>query len=255
MIILLLRGSSIVILNYELTYPQKHFSIRIGSLRDWNSSYPFSMVVVGERQGLRTGRPLLWRFFFIDKSRTPSVIKECEKRKSIWFNVKFRLVYHQSIGFILNEQLGYRCFKFTLPWSLGAVGGLLIVRSRGASWSAMSSLLRTGFWLCAGPATVATGLEDAGAPESEGEFGRLWSEGGWKSERLSWGGLVFEVYSAANCRIILWRISRATTGMCGSEKFGTSEETKSCNLMQIYECSQLPNIFVVWKCFSAFPEP
>lgn len=215
------------------------------------------MVVVGERQGLRTGRPLLWRFFFIDKSRTPSVIKECEKRKGIWFNVKFRLVYHQCTGFILNELLGYKCFKFTLPWSLGTVGVFLIVRSRGASWSAMSSLLRTGFWLCAGPATVATGLEDAGAPESEGEFGRLWSEWGWKSERLSWGGLVFEVYSAANCRIILWRISRATTGMCGSEKFGTSEETKSCNLiqkkrtpLQIYERSQL-NIYNHFCCLTS----
>ena len=36
--------------------------------------------------------------------------------------------------------------------------------------------------------------------------------------------LVFEVYSEANWRIILCMISRATTGMCGSEKLGTSEE-------------------------------
>lgn len=67
-------------------------------------------------------------------------------------------------------------FKFTLPWSLGTARGFLMVRSRGASWSAMRSLLRTGFWLCAGPATVATGLVEGGAPESKGGFGRLWSE-------------------------------------------------------------------------------
>ncbi len=116
--------------------------------------------------------------------------------------------------------------KFTLPWSLGTARGFLMVRSRGASWSAMRSLLRTGFWLCAGPATVAAGPVEGGAPESKGGVDRLWSEWGCESEQLSWGELVFEVYSAANCRIILWRISRATTGMWGSEKFGTSERKK-----------------------------
>ena len=66
--------------------------------------------------------------------------------------------------------------EFTLPWSAGAARGFLMVRSRGASWSAMRSLLRTGFWLCAGPATMGAGLVEGGAPESNGGVGRLWSE-------------------------------------------------------------------------------
>lgn len=113
---------------------------------------------------------------------------------------------------------------FTLPCSLGSATGFLMVRSRGASWSAIRSLLRTGFWLCAGPVSVAAGLVAGGTPESKGGVDRLWSEWGWESEQLTWGELVFEVYSAANCLIIFWRISRATTGICGSEKFGTSRK-------------------------------
>lgn len=113
-------------------------------------------------------------------------------------------------------------FSITVPWSHGSGGGFLMVRSRGTSWSAMRSLLRTGFWFCADPVRAGAGLPVAGAPVSKGGAGRLWSVWGWDSEQLSWGELVFEVYSAANFRIIFWRISRATTGMCGSEKFGTS---------------------------------
>lgn len=113
-----------------------------------------------------------------------------------------------------------------------------MVRSRGASWSAMRSLLRTGFWLCAGPATTGAGLVEGGAPESNGGVGRLWSGCGWESEQVSWGELVFEVYSSANCRIILWRISRATTGMCGSEKFGTSEKEKNMEVITI-KCAHI----------------
>lgn len=48
------------------------------------------------------------------------------------------------------------------------------MRSRGASWSAMRSLLRTGFWLCAG--LEAAALEEGGAPESKDGLVRLWSE-------------------------------------------------------------------------------
>lgn len=113
--------------------------------------------------------------------------------------------------------------KIIVPWLQGTATGFLTVRSRGASWSAMRSLLRTGLWLCAG---LAPTLLEEGAPKSKDGLGRLWSEWGWVSEGLSWGELVFEVYSAANCRIILWSISRATTGMWGSEKFGTSEGEK-----------------------------
>lgn len=48
-----------------------------------------------------------------------------------------------------------------------------MVRSRGASWTAMRSLLRTGLWLRVGRETVVAGLGGGGAPEREEAFGRL----------------------------------------------------------------------------------
>ncbi len=111
------------------------------------------------------------------------------------------------------------------PCSLGSVSGFLMVRSSGESWSAMRSLLRTGF--CAEAAAPVPGVEASGS--SEGAFGRLWSlvplgwDWGWGT---SWVELVFEVYSAANCRIIRCMISRATRGMWGSVNLGRSAEGK-----------------------------
>lgn len=133
----------------------------------------------------------------------------------------------------------------------------LTVRSSGPSWSAMRSLLRTGFCaeaavvippvtpllttvplgLRAGPGTGegdeeeaddGGGLGAALGPDGErgardAALGRLWSfmmplgSGG-----SSW--VVFEVYSAANWRIIRCIISRATRGMWGSVKLGRSVE-------------------------------
>lgn len=39
-------------------------------------AYPFNVAVDGDRQERRVGGLLLWRFFLIDKSRTPSVHKK-----------------------------------------------------------------------------------------------------------------------------------------------------------------------------------
>lgn len=46
-----------------------------GHVEGWDLAYPFSVAVVGDRQERRAGGLLLWRFFLIDKSRTPSVKK------------------------------------------------------------------------------------------------------------------------------------------------------------------------------------
>lgn len=127
---------------------------------------------------------------------------------------------------------------FTLPCSLDSAGGFLTVRSRGASWSAMRSLVRTGFWLSAVSAAKAAGLVGGGAPECKGWPGGLWSGWGMESVWLFWGKLVFEVYSPANWLIIIWRISAATIGMRGSEKLGMSkgkQKKKTCFLKKIYE--------------------
>lgn len=104
-----------------------------------------------------------------------------------------------------------RSWHQTIPCSLGSDWDFLTVRSRGESWSAMRSLLSTGFWVVAAVGEVVTG--DA--------FSRLWFFVllGWLG---SWVELFFEVYSAANCWIIRCMISRATRGILGSETQGLS---------------------------------
>lgn len=105
-----------------------------------------------------------------------------------------------------------------IPCSLGSNCDFLTVRSKGESWSAMRSLLSTGFWALAPAMDEATG--DA--------FSRLWFFV-LLGELESWVELVFEVYSAANCRIIRCMISRATKGMLGSETLGLSKRHKIWN--------------------------
>lgn len=105
-----------------------------------------------------------------------------------------------------------------IPCSLGSNCDFLTVRSKGESWSAMRSLLSTGFWALAPAVDEATG--DA--------FSRLWFFV-LLGELESWVELVFEVYSAANCRIIRCMISRATKEMLGSETLELSKRHKIWN--------------------------
>lgn len=169
-------------------------------------SYHFTVGTAGERQGLWAGMLLLLlqRFFLRDKSRTPSI----KKQTHIYYLRSFQTLSPVNLLTFTDLQL---------PW-------FFMVRSKGASWSDMRSLLRTGFWFCAGPARISAKLVEVATNGRTGA-GRVWSEWSGKCERPSRGRgeLVFEVYSAANWLIILWRISRATTGMCGSDKRGTSE--------------------------------
>lgn len=52
-------------------------SVRVqGQAEGRNLAYPFNEAGDGDRQERRLGRLLLWRFFLIDKSRTPSVNKK-----------------------------------------------------------------------------------------------------------------------------------------------------------------------------------
>lgn len=54
-----------------------------GHVEGWDWAYPFSVAVVGDRQERRAGGLLLWRYFLIDKSRTPSVKKMHTLKKDL----------------------------------------------------------------------------------------------------------------------------------------------------------------------------
>lgn len=183
------------------------------------------------------------------------------------------------------------CVLLLSPCWLGSGSSwfFLTERSSGPSWSAMRSLLRTGFCAeaaavpppppllapvpllqAAAPAEVGLrpgpgvgdGEEEAddggelGAGRGPGgelgardaTLGRLWSfmmplgrgESSW---------VVFEVYSAANWRIIRCMISRATRGMWGSEKVGRSAEKQ--NAETNVSASRPPGIWSVIAVFAS----